>query len=563
MPWFSYPPLWAQGKKDSRGAANYDVIVISGDAYVDHPSFPTAVVTRRLQELGVRVAVIAQPDWRSTHDFKVFGAPTLFFAVCPGAMDSMVANYTSMKMPRRDDRLSPGGEGGLRPKRAAQVYAQRLREAFPDTPVILGGIEASLRRFSHYDFWEERIRDSLLIDSGAALIVYGMAEAPLRRIVEYYRQADGQGERGSPMLPQTAIRVPFRRGREIAGPGAVFLPTADECRKEPVKFLELSKILDLSVRVGGPRLVQEHPKGDIICFPPDRLDWEQEPDLISRPMFNRRSHPLYTQPIPGLEPVQFSVISHRGCLGACSFCALALHQGRTIRSRLPETILAEIQRFPDHPDFRGTIPDLGGPSVNMYGWKCRHNGCPSGQCLYPRRCEQAGGNLAPLVELLRQARAVSGVRHVFIGSGLRYDLLTPADEKAFEELVKFHVSGQLKVAPEHVDPRVLELMRKAPGADFAAFARRFGERFGSGPEKRFLVPYFMTAFPGSGESDAGIRLLVQSLRLAHDQIQDFTPTPGTLATAMYYAGVDLRGNPIDVPKTTAERRKGKQLVQKK
>jgi uncharacterized radical SAM protein YgiQ len=563
MPWFSYPPLAALGRIDRRGQSGpFDVILVSGDAYVDHPSFPAAAVARSLQALGVSVAVIAQPDWRSVDDFTVFGSPTLFFGVTSGAMDSMVANFTSRKMPRRDDRMSPGGRPGLRPKRAVQIYAQRLREAFPDRPIVLGGIEASLRRFSHYDFWEDRLRDSILVDTGADLLLYGMAESALAAVVDWFRTHPGRFRGTWPTLPQTCLRVPAGSWRERLGDRAVVLPSAAECRANPAAVMRLARVLDTSIRLGGPVLVEPHPKGDILAFPPTLTDWQAEPMLISPPRFNRRAHPLYQEPIPALEPVQFSIISHRGCLGACTFCALALHQGRFIRSRPESMVLEEVKALTGHPDFRGTIPDIGGPAANMYGWSCVVGSCQAGVCSHPQRCPNIKGNLKPLVTLLGKAAAVPGVRHVFVGSGFRYDLLGFADQPAFETMLRSHVSGQLKVAPEHVEADLLHLMRKGAGADFPAFVTRFREMTARLGKELHLVPYFILAFPGSaGGRDDGIAELVRRLRLAHEQVQEFTPTPGTLATAMYFTERDLEGRPLAVPKSSAERQEGRRSVQ--
>jgi uncharacterized radical SAM protein YgiQ len=559
MPWLEYPPLAALGKVDLRGRrAPFDVVLVSGDAYVDHPSFPAAVVARRLESLGLSVAVIAQPGWRSVADFTVFGAPRLFFAVTAGAMDSMVANFTAMRMPRREDRLSPGGRPGLRPKRAVQVYAQRLREAFPGVPIVVGGIEASLRRFAHYDFWEGRIRDPILIDSGASLLVYGMADAVLERVVAWYR-SPVPGE--VPRIPQTCVRVPHGAGPELAGEGALVLPGAEECRREPARFMELARVLDASVRPGAPVLVQPHPKGDVVCFPPDAASLEAEPAILDAARYNRRTHPLYEEPVPGLLPVQFSIVSHRGCAGACTFCALGAHQGRLIRSRAPAGILAEAATFAAHPDFRGTIPDIGGPSANMYGWECAAGGCRDGVCTHPARCGKLSGGLDALADLLRRAAAVPGVRHVFLGSGVRYDLIREQDWGAFASIVAHHVSGQLKVAPEHADRAVLALMRKGPRADFEAFVRRFGETAAAAGKKLYLVPYFMTAFPGAGGRDVAIAELVGRLHLAHRQMQEFTPTPATLATAMYATGLDPEGAPLEVARTDTRRGEGRRRLQ--
>ncbi len=616
-----FPALAAAGRIDWQQGApgEFDAIIVTGDAYVDHHAFPAAVVGRCLENLGLRVAVIAQPRWDSPADVAVFGAPRLFFGVSAGAMDSMVANFTSLKLPRRTDRLSPGGRAGWRPKRAVQVYVQRLREAFPDSPIVVGGIEASLRRFAHYDFWEDRIRDALLIDAPADLLVYGMAEGVLPRVVEWLKAAAGSRRALRPAaLPQCCLRVKPGTWRDLVGEGVRVLPTAEEIRREPRRLLDLAVLLDTAVRPGAPVLVQPHPKGDIVCFPPAAETAVAEITAFDRLEFTRRAHPLYDEPIPGLEPVQFSVVSHRGCLGGCTFCALALHQGRRIRSRSAAAILAEIARFPEHPDFRGTVPDLGGPSVNMYGWDppgegegsihigaptaaSPGDGCPleslpnsawTAEAVWDKQRGQEGtvgwptpadqgcpgsgpgsgapapgppfgpaAGLRPLAAVLAQARALPGIRHVFLGSGLRYDLIRPADRPALLDLLRYHVSGQLKVAPEHLDPTVLQLMRKGPDADFGAFVEWFRQACREVGRDLYLVPYFMTAFPGSGDRDRVIAAFVRRFRVAHEQIQEFTPTPGTIASAMYWTGLDLRGRPIDVARTGSDRRAGRRRIQ--
>ncbi|HNW34986.1 MAG TPA: radical SAM protein, partial [Candidatus Ozemobacteraceae bacterium] len=441
------------------------------------------------------------------------------------------------------------------------VYTQRLREAFPGVPIILGGIEASLRRFAHYDFWEDRIRDPMLVDAPANLLVFGMAESVLGGVVEWYK-TQASRERGAwPVIPQTCIRVPHDSWRDRLSGNIVILPSTDACRKEPQRFMELSVILDTAVRPGAPILVQPHPKGDVICFPPSLENWSSEPLLLDHLRFNRRAHPIYDEPVPGLEPVQFSVVSHRGCLGACAFCALAAHQGRSIRSRSPEAILEEIRSFTEHPDFRGTVPDVGGPSVNMYGWDCRMGGCERGLCTHPQRCGNIRGGLKELADLLRRARDIPGVKHVFLGSGLRFDLIRKEDWPAFRDIIRSHISGQLKVAPEHVDRDVLRLMRKGADANFPEFVAQFMDATAAAGRKLYLVPYFMTAFPGSAGKDGAIAELVRKLRLAHEQIQEFTPTPATIGTAMYATGLTPDGKPVNVSRGMEERGAGRREIQ--
>ncbi len=553
MKWLDYPALSFRGRVYPAALhrkPQYDVILVSGDAYVDHPAFPVAVVCRCFEKLGLSVAVIAQPDWTSDQDFLVWGAPAKFFAVVPGAMDSMVANYTATGMPRSTDRLSPGGKAGLRPKRAAQVYVQKIKQLFKNIPVVLGGVEASMRRFVHYDFWEDRLRDPILFDAPADILVYGMAESVLERVVEWLIMPQRSA---IPVIPQTCIRIRHDSWRSVLQKAPLILPSVAECRSDKNAFMQMSLSIDRIIRPGGQILVQQHPKGDILSFPPDREDLQRETELMGEIQYNRRVHPLYQEPVPALEPVQFSIQSHRGCVGACTFCALSLHQGRVIRSRSAQSILKEAAGFVEHPDFKGVIPDVGGPAVNMYGWQCAVEGCSNGICSEAELCRSMSGSLEPLANLLQRIAEIKGIRHVFVGSGLRYDLIREDEWQIFEKIVFGHVSGQLKVAPEHFDRRVLQLMRKGAGADFAQFAARFYQSCRQHGKKLFLVPYLMSAFPGCEDNDVILAQKVCELKLAHEQIQEFTPTPGSLATAMYYCQTDFRGKPVKILKNRNQR----------
>jgi uncharacterized radical SAM protein YgiQ len=362
-------------------------------------------------------------------------------------------------------------------------------------------------------------------------------------------------------IAQTCVRVKHDSWREWLKDDFELLPSVEDCRQSRPIFLEFSKQIDNSVRPGGKILIQQHPKGDIICYPPERSDFLAEVQLMGTLSFNRRVHPLYQEPVSGLEPVQFSVQSHRGCLGTCTFCALSLHQGRMIRSRSQHSVLSEIARFAEHPDFKGIVPDIGGPSVNMYGWDCNVGGCDSRMCIYPTNCPNLKGSLKPLRELLQAAVALPGVRKVFLGSGIRYDLVRPDEWDHFKYIVLNHVSGQLKVAPEHFDKRVLSLMRKGENADFAEFSAHFYATCREAGKKLFLVPYLITAFPGSHDADQLLVDKIRQLNLAHEQIQEFTPTPGSLATAMYYTGLDLKGQPIRVARNHSDRVKARNLIQ--
>ena len=559
-----YPTISFRGKqyvapKDA-GRKKYDVVMISGDAYVDHPSFPSAVVYRLLEYLGLSVAIIAQPDWNNDSDFTVWGEPNLFFTVAPGAMDSMVSNYTSASMPRSKDRLSPDGIPGLRPKRALQVFVQKIHQLFKNSYIIAGGVEGSMRRFSHFDYWENKVKDPVLMDAPANLLIYGMAEAVYPKVIEWLKNGNKDC---FPQIPQTVIKVKHESWRDIIKSRFTVLPSIESCRTDKKVFMELAKILDTCLRPNADIYIQQHQKGDIICFPPTAEMFDEETAIMDKLQFNRRSHPIYERPVPGLEPVQFSVQSHRGCLSACSFCALSLHQGRIIRSRSKKSILAEIASFVGHPDFKGIVPDVGGPAVNMYGWECAIGGCNRRMCVHPTICKNLRHSLKPLAEVLKEAKAIKGIKRVFLGSGLRYDLIRDDEWDVFEYIVFNHISGQLKVAPEHFDKRVLELMRKGANADFASFARKFYSSCDRHGKKLFLVPYLMTAFPGSQEGDKKLVKTVKELHLVHEQIQEFTPTPGSMGSAMFYTETDFEGKPVWVPKKHSERMATRSKLQRK
>lgn len=559
-----FPTLAFRNKKyiadSDKGRKQFDVVLVSGDAYVDHPSFPTAVICRLLQYLGLSVAIIAQPNWNSDEDFKVWGEPNLFFAVTSGAMDSMVANYTSASMPRSKDRLSPNGEPGLRPKRALQVYVQKLHQLFKKSFIIIGGVEASMRRFSHYDYWENKVKDPTLLDTPANLLIYGMGEAIYPKVLKWLKDSN---KNDFPMIPQTVIKIKHDCWKDKIKNNYSILPSVEKCRTDKKEYMELVKILDVCMKPGENILIQQHTKGDIICFPPTSAIFEEEIAIMNELKYNRLSHPIYEKPIPALEPVQFSVQSHRGCLSACSFCALSLHQGRIIRSRSKESIIKEIESFRNHPDFKGIVPDIGGPAVNMYGWECSIGGCNRRACIYPTICKNLKHSLKPLVDVLKAAKKIKGVKKVFLGSGLRYDLIREDEWDLFEYIIFNHVSGQLKVAPEHFDKKVLYLMRKGENADFSKFAKKFYDSCKKHNKKLFLVPYLMTAFLDSQEGDKILIKKVKELHLVHEQIQEFTPTPGSLGSAMFYTETDFDGNKIWVPKTRTERLKTRTKLQKK
>ncbi|MBN1868288.1 YgiQ family radical SAM protein [Candidatus Sumerlaeota bacterium] len=564
-----------------RGWDALDVLLVTGDAYVDHPAFGAAVIGRVLEGAGFRVGIVAQPDWRRDDSVSAMGRPRLFAGATAGAMDSMVANYTANRRPRRDDAYSPSGRAGARPDYATIVYTSLLRHAFPGLPIVLGGIEASLRRFAHYDYWKDEVRRSILLDSKADLVVAGMGETA---VVEIARRLANGGD-----LRRIPGTVEWYRESEFPFPPesdeATVIPSFEEVRDSKRRYLEMALELERAVgRAGGRRPVaQRHGDRWVVEWPAPVMS-SVELDAVYALPFQRRAHPSYAEGIPALEPVRFSVVSHRGCFGGCSFCALALHQGRRIVSRSEESILSEIRSLARHPDFRGTVSDVGGPSANMYGMGGRDlavcERCGRVSCLWPAVCSNLDTSHARQVGLLRKALAIPGVRHLFVASGIRYDLLLGRrtarrgrgtttfarlrkDRKDYLRLlVERLVGGHLSVAPEHVSPRVLRLMRKAPFETYVEFSRLFAELSARADKKQYLMPYFIASFPGSTEQDMSeVASFLEGAGQKIEQIQDFLPGPMTVASALYWSGLDPEGfDPVDVPRTVQERNAQRRIL---
>jgi uncharacterized radical SAM protein YgiQ len=522
-----------------RGTDAFDVILVSGDAWVDHPSFGTAVIGRVLEAEDLAVGVIAQPDWRGDGDFRRLGAPRLFFGITAGNVDSMVNNYTAAGKRRRTDAYSPGGIP-RRPDRAATVYADRLHALFPGIPLVLGGIEASLRRFAHYDYWSDRVRRSILADAPADLVVYGMGE---RQVVEIARRlAAGEAIRDLCDIRGTSWKLPPKAFREMEREGLVTLPSHAEVAGDRVAYARAFALHAAEQDpFHGRRVAQDHGKTVIVQNPPALPLSTAELDRVYELPYTRRAHPSYREEIPALEPVRFSLVSHRGCFGGCSFCAIGHHQGRIIQSRSAESLVREAGRLVKMEGFRGVIQDLGGPTANMFGFSCP-NWAAAGACR-DRRCSPdcrslVSGQEAHL-ELLRRVRGVPGVRKVFVASGVRHDLVDLADLEYLTELCQHHVGGHLKVAPEHISPRVLSLMGKPGRRAFEAFRRRFAEVSRGLGKEQYLLPYFMSGHPGCTLSDMiGLAEYIRDESLYTEQAQDFTPTPMTAATCMYHTGID-------------------------
>ena len=532
------------------GIDSFDIIFVSGDAYVDHPSFAAALLARALWEKGYAVGIIAQPDWKSPADFIRLGKPRLFFAISAGNVDSMVNHYTAGKRLRSTDAYSPGGKRN-RPDRASLVYSDRLHSLFPETPLVLGGIEASLRRFAHYDYWSDRVRQSVLADAPADLVVFGMGELPLFRIAE--RLSSGELVSDIADIPGTVIKRDIHAPDDGISGDAVVIPSFTEVSSDRYAYARaFPRILAEQDPVRGRRVIQVHPKTIIIQNPPCRPLSTRELDWLYELPFSRKAHPSYRAPVPALEPVQFSIVSHRGCFGHCSFCALSLHQGCIIQSRSIPSVVREVSRMTKMPEFKGIVQDVGGPTANMYGMVCpgweTRGTCPDRNC--GPDCQNLNCSHDRQVALLKAIRQIPGVKRVFVSSGIRYDLIGADDTGYLEELCAWHVSGHLKVAPEHISPHVTELMGKPPGEAFDHFRKNFEELQAGKRKRQYLVPYFMSGHPGCTVQDmVELAEYIRDTRLYTEQVQDFTPTPMTLSTTMYHTGLNpLTMEPVHVPK---------------
>ena len=537
----------SKAEMQALGWRELDVLLITGDSYVDHPAFGVALLGRWLVAHGYRTGIAAQPDWKDASRPAFMGRPRLFAGVSAGALDSMLAHYTAFRKIRRDDAYSPGGTAGARPNRACLVYANMARAAFPGLPVVLGGIEASLRRITHYDFWSDRLRRSLLLDAKAELLVYGMGE---RAVLEIARRI----EKGGPL---TGILGTAYMGREEDIPAdapRMRLPAHENMLNDSKLLIKAALLLERHVHGGNAWAVQRVGGRSLLLAPPAPALSTEEMDTLYELPFSRRAHPMYKKPIPAEDMLRASITSHRGCGGGCSFCSLALHQGRRIASRSEESLLREAAGLARQPGFSGAISDVGGPTANMWQTSCTQaNACRRTSCCFPKVCPSFRTRQRKHVAMLRKIRALPGIRHLRIASGIRADIALAEPDMLRAYTVEF-TGGQLKVAPEHCAGVVLELMRKPPLEVFEAFVQAFYEYSADAGRKQYVVPYLMSAFPGCTE--AHMRELGRWLAARHwkpQQVQCFTPTPGTLATAMFYAGTDAKGTPIPVARTDAER----------
>lgn len=539
----------------SLGIDQLDIILISGDAYVDHPSFGTALIGRVLWDAGYFVGIIAQPDWRSADDFRTLGRPRLFFGVSSGNVDSMVNNFTPNLKRRSSDVYSPGG-ALRRPDRATIVYANKVHALYPDLPIILGGIEASLRRFAHYDYWSDSVRQSILADAPGSLLVYGMGENPLKEVA--LRMEMGEQIEEIRDVAGTAVKEEVRCWRAAQhDDDCVAIPSFTEVSSDIRKYARA-----FALHYGeqdpflGRAVVQPHPKTVIIQNKPARPLTSAELDHIYELPFRREAHPKYREAVPALEPVRFSITSHRGCFGSCSFCALTHHQGRIVQSRSIDSIVREATRLTGMKGFKGIIQDVGGPTANMYGLTCprwKHGACPDKLC--SAQCPSLNKDHAQQVQLLRHLRKVPGVRKVFISSGIRHDLVLANSSDYLHDLCQYHVSGHLKIAPEHISRTVTECMHKPPVEVLDAFCKRFRRVSEELGREQYLLPYFMSGHPGCTIKD--MIQLAEYLRDHHmytEQVQDFTPTPMTVSTTMYYTGLDpFTQRSVHVPKGREKR----------
>ncbi|NLM07708.1 MAG: YgiQ family radical SAM protein [Clostridiales Family XIII bacterium] len=549
-----------------------DFVLVTGDAYVDHPSFGHAIISRVLERRGYKVAILPQPGWRNPEDFRRFGKPRLGFLITSGNVDSMVNHYSVFKRRRRTDVYSPGGKTGRRPDRAVIVYSQRAREAYKDVPIILGGLEASLRRHAHYDYWEDRIRRSILLDSKADLLVYGMGE---RAVVEIAEALDGGIDvKHISWIPGTVYRKTVSMEEldaEFPGQAPVLLPSFEEVSRSKKAYADSFKIqYRNNDPVNGKILVEPYGNNNVVVTNPPMPPLESlDLDDICELPYERNWHPMYKVAggVPAIEEVKFSITANRGCFGGCAFCALTYHQGREVRGRSKESVLREAKALTRMPDFKGYIHDIGGPTANFRSPACekqlKYGVCKKKDCLYPKPCRQLVVDHKEYLDILRSVRGLPGVKKVFIRSGIRYDYVMADESGEFlEEICRHHVSGTLKVAPEHISLRVLARMRKPPKEVFEAFSKRYreiNERIG---KKQYLIPYLISSHPGSTLEDAvELALYLKKNGFVPDQVQDFYPTPGTLATCMYYTEMDpLTGEKVYVAKDVKEKRLQRALL---
>lgn len=557
-------PLTYQDMKD-RGWSQPDFVYVTGDAYVDHPSFGAAIITRVLEARGYKVCVISQPDWRNDASFTVYGRPRLGFMVSSGNIDSMVAHYTAAKKKRSKDAYSPGGVMGKRPDRAVTVYCRQIRKIYGDIPIIIGGLEASLRRFAHYDYWDDSIHQSILLESQADILTFGMGENQTIEIAD--RLAAGEPVSTLTDILGTCYSVDVR---DTPYTGVECPSFANVCASKKEYAVSCRIQQDEQDHIRGKAIKQRHGSRMLVQNPPMPPLTQAELDWVYSLPYQRMYHPSYEAVggVPGIEEVEFSVTHNRGCFGACNFCSLAFHQGRFITSRSEESLIKEVKNIVASPRFKGYIHDVGGPTANFRAPACQKQKkaglCKGKKCLAPSPCPALEVDHKEYLHILKSLRSIQGVKKVFIRSGIRYDyLLLDKDEEFFRELVKHHISGQLKVAPEHCSAAVLDKMGKPHIEAYLKFSKRYFQLTGNAGKEQYLVPYLMSSHPGSTMRDAvELALFLKKHRIRPEQVQDFYPTPGTISTCMFYTGLDpYTMQEVYVPKNPHEKAMQRALLQ--
>ncbi len=562
----------------ARGWDTVDVVFVTGDAYVDHPSFAMAILHRCLERAGFRVAILSQPEWKTCEPWRQFGRPRLFFAVSAGNMDSLINHYTANKKVRNDDAYSPGGRIGLRPDRATLAYCQRAREAFPGVPVVAGGVEASLRRLAHYDYWSDKVKRSILLDSKADLVVYGMGE---ESIVEIARKLKG----GASLRDLRALRgvayalgasesaelqntIATSRTASHASQSTILIPSFERVRDDTHAFAEATRLIHSNTNpFNAATLVQFHDRQAVVQTPPVLPLSQEAMDAVYDLPYTRRPHASYAEPIPAFEMIKDSVTILRGCFGGCTFCSITAHQGRIIQSRSKESVMREVQKLTTDPEFKGIISDIGGATANMYTMRCSRPEveakCKRLSCVHPGICKLLGTDHGPLVELMREVREVKGIRKVLVSSGIRMDLAQLSPEYV-RELAEHHTGGRLKVAPEHTSPQVLEVMKKPDIDNFGGFVDQFLQASAdAGKPKQQIIPYFIASHPGSGLAEMiDLALYLKRNGYRPDQVQDFIPAPFDIATCMYYTGIDpFTKKEVQVARGIKDRKMQRALMQ--
>ena len=556
------PMSMKEAKK--RGWDEIDVVFVTGDAYIDHPSFAMSILGRTLEAAGFRVGIVSQPDWTNCDAWREFGRPRLFFAISGGNMDSMINHYTANRKVRNSDAYSPGGRIGLRPDRCTLSYCHRAREAYKGVPVIAGGVEASLRRLAHYDYWGDNVRKSILLDSKADLVCFGMGENP---IVEMAKRLD-DGESVKDLRDMRGVAYTLGASEETPDDeNTIALPTFEEVKTDKIAFADATRIIHQETNpYNAKRLTQAHGTQTVVVNPPQFPISQEAMDAVYGLPYTRGPHPVYKEQIPAFTMIKDSVTIMRGCFGGCTFCSITAHQGRTIQSRSKESIINEIETMAADPKFKGTVSDIGGPTANMYQMQCTKPEveavCRRQSCVHPKICKLLGTDHSELIQIMKESREVKGVKKVLVASGIRMDLARRSPEY-MKELTEHHVGGLLKVAPEHADDEVLNNMKK-PGIDeFARFSDKFREQSKKAGKKQYIVPYFISSHPGSNISSM-IELAVFLKRNGYkpDQVQDFIPAPLDVATCMYYTEMDpFTKKPVFIAKKLKDRNAQRALMQ--